>query len=121
MSDSERFHFPSQGDFWSQVPVVAFAAAAVIAIVLVNGRAQPDARTTAAPGDAAPVPAACADCGEVIAIRAAPAAQADAADAGVLLEVRMGDGTVRTIRQFAPAFSVGDRVEVNGDALTPRG
>lgn len=48
----ERFRFYSHGDFWSQVPVVALAAAAVIALVLVNGRAKPAAAQPGAPGGA---------------------------------------------------------------------
>jgi hypothetical protein len=32
----------------------------------------------------------------------------------------MNDGSVRTVKQSAPGFDVGDRVQVNGNALIAR-
>ena len=108
------------GDFWSQVPVVLFTMAAVVAIFLVNNRTQaapPQVRAPATEVKSAPV--GCADCGEVIAIRPAPAegTSSEPAEEAVVLDVRMTDGTVRTVRQPSAAFSVGDHVQVNGDTL----
>lgn len=128
MPSHEVFEIRSQGDFWSQVPVVLFTLAAVVAIVLVNAHSQADALTPAASQAVEEVhldPVDCHDCGEVIAVRVErehPAGGADApAPNAVLLDVRMLDGSVRTVRQFAPGFDVGDRVQVNGNALVARG
>jgi hypothetical protein len=106
--------------------VVLFTIAAVVAIVLVNSRTQAAALAPAmAPATEVHLaPVDCADCGEVIAVRAAEAADGDApaqVQGAVLLDVRMTDGSVRTVKQFAPGFDVGDRVQVNGNALVARG
>jgi hypothetical protein len=125
MSNQEPFQAPTFGDFWSQVPVVLFTIAAVVAIVMVNNHTQAVARS-AEPATAIqvdPAPLGCADCGEVIAVRAAAAEEVGApgqVEGGVVLDVRMTDGSVRTVRQFAPSFAVGDRVQVNGNALVAR-
>jgi hypothetical protein len=117
---------PQAADFWSQAPVVLFTAAAVLAILFVNARTQA-AGLDAPPAERAPVaqPApSCVDCGEVVAVRAAGSAagqDAARAEATVWLDVRMQDGTIRTVRHFAPGFDVGDRVLVNGNALVVRG
>jgi hypothetical protein len=67
-------------------------------------------------------PVGCAECGEVIAVRAAEGNEAAVNPAlhPILLDIRMSDGTVRTVRQLAPGFDVGDRVLVNGNALVAR-
>lgn len=126
MSNHERLEISHHGDFWSQVPVVLFTLAAVVAIFVVNSR-QP-----AAPAPAEPLvpaidvrldPVDCADCGEVIAVRAVTAEDVDAPGqipGGVLLDVRMTDGSIRTVKQFSRGFDVGDRVQVNGNALVAR-
>jgi hypothetical protein len=114
------------GDFWSQVPVVLFTMAAVAALFWVNNRTQ------AAPQEAAPAPTApanevrlapidCKDCGEVIAIRPASDDAAESPVKAVLVDVRMTDGSVRTIKQLSNGFDVGDRVHVNGNALVAGG
>jgi hypothetical protein len=120
--ESTRHH----GDFWSQVPVVLFTIAAVVAIFVVNNRTQAAPRPALTPAavDVQLAPVSCPTCGQVIAIRPAPADEVGAPGSvasGVLLDVRMSDGTVRTIRQFFPAFDVGDHVQVNGNALIARG
>ena len=122
----EQLEIGNHGDFWSQVPVVLFTVAVVVAIVVVNTRIQaaplPVALPPAIEVDLAPV--GCLDCGEVIAVRAAPNDEVGAperAQGGVVLDVRMTDGSVRTVKQFAPGFNVGDRVQVNGNALIARG
>ena len=125
MSNQEPFQAPTFGDFWSQVPVVLFTVAAVVAIVIVNNHRQaallPAEAVTATEVDLAPVE--CADCGEVIALRAAAAEEVGApgqVEGGVVFDVRMTDGSIRTVRQFSPGFEVGDRVQVNGNALVAR-
>jgi hypothetical protein len=106
VSSSERFHFPSQGDFWSQATVIAFAAAAVVAIVLVNAWPQPAAGTGGRHGEAPSAPAPCSDCGEMAAVRTAlgaPAGTPGGVGAGVPLAQRAGDGRARTSSGLAPA------------------
>lgn len=111
MPDSAHEHFPSKGDFWSQVPVVAFAAAAVIAVILVNARAQPAGGTAAVPGKTASVRCACADCGAAIPGRAEPPTPVGAADSDAPSAVR-GDG-VRALRGMLP-------VPTSASATAPR-
>lgn len=127
MTHEENVEIPAQhGDFWSQVPVVLFTLAAVVAIVVVNQRTQiePDPKADVPATEVHPAPVDCSDCGEVIAIRAVPADEVGSPDkgqGGVMLDVRMMDGSIRTIKQFSPGFDVGDRVHVNGNALVARG
>jgi hypothetical protein len=127
MSNQEHLEIGSHGgDFWSQVPVVLFTMAAVAAIVVVNTRirAAPLPTLIAPPVEIHLAPVDCGDCGEVIAVRAAAADEVGAPDqtqGGVVLDVRMTDGSVRTVKQFSPGFDVGDRVQVNGNALVARG
>ena len=126
MSNPEHIETGRHGDFWSQVPVVLFTVAAVVAIFVVNNRTQAAPRPPATPPatEVRLAPVDCADCGQVIAIRHAAADEAGAADAQqgeVLLDVRMNDGTVRTVKQFSTGFDVGDYVQVNGNALIARG
>lgn len=125
MPSQEGLEIRSHGDFWSQVPVVLFTIAAVVAIVLVNARTRAEVLEPPA-AQAVEIlldPVDCADCGEVIAVRAEPAEAGveRSVPGAVLLDVRMIDGSVRTVRQFAPGFDVGDRVQVNGNALIARG
>jgi hypothetical protein len=124
MAHADPFESRTQAaDFWSQAPVVLFTAAAVLAILFVNARTQAAGVDTHRAAVEQAVPS-CVDCGEVVAVRAAgSAAGQDAArpEATVLLDVRMQDGTIRTVRHFAPGFDIGDRVLVNGNALVARG
>lgn len=116
MLDPKRLRPASHSDFWSQVPVVAFAAAAVIAIVLVNGRAQPAAAHAAhPPATAEPAPAECGDCGTVIGVRSAARGGADSPRLGNsgALEAQPRD-VVHTIEPTAPGAGVGYRVQVEG-------
>lgn len=57
----------------------------------------------------------CAACGTVVAVRRSAHSVPQA-----LIEVRMADGSVRTVRSPAATVSVGDIVELRGDSLTPR-
>jgi hypothetical protein len=126
MGKEDHDEIPSQGDFWSQVPVVLFTVAAVVAIFMVNTHAPAvaQAATAAVPAAEIPLdPVDCADCGEVIAVRAAPAEEVGSADetsSAFLIDVRMTDGSIRTVKESSPGFNVGDRVQVNGNALVAR-
>lgn len=126
MTQQEDVEIPTRhGDFWSQVPVVLFTLAAVVAIVVVNQSTQvePGPKADVPAIEVHPAPLDCADCGEVIAVRAVPADEVGAPDkgqGGVVLDVRMTDGSIRSIKQYSPGFDVGDRVHVNGNALVTR-
>jgi len=125
MANQQPLERSNHGDFWSQVPIVLFTVAAVVAIVVVNKHTQAAALQPSAPAPAIEIrldPVGCADCGEVIAVHAFEAEDAENPGHGsVLLDVRMTDGSVRTIKQFSLDFDVGDRVQVNGNALVARG
>jgi hypothetical protein len=128
--------------FWAQTPAAVLTIAAVAAIVFVNGperhapvastvssgparspTASAPASTVALGAEATPatpstatVPADCADCAVVLSVQQLQGT----GDSGFAVEVRMRDGTRRTVRQFAAGFDVGDVVLVNGNALTLR-
>jgi hypothetical protein len=111
--------------FLSQTPLALMAIVAVAAIVAVNTPETPES-PVASPAPAsrpAEAPASCADCGEIVSIRPIPAAELGAAGSehGYALEVRMNDGSLRIVKQFASGFDVGDRVRLNGNALTVGG
>lgn len=106
MADPKNSRQASLGDFWSQAPAVAFAAAAVIAIVVVNGRAQPADARASTPADAAQ-----------------PAAEAHApagAQPGIGLDARPRDGALRAVLPFAADVEVGNRGQIDGHALDRR-
>lgn len=120
LEDSRRR--PARESFLSQTPLALMAIVAVAAIVAVN---TPDTHKAPAANPAPasrPVgaPASCADCGEIVSIKPIPAAELGVTGPahGYALEVRMNDGTLRTVKQFSTGFDVGDRVRVNGNALT---
>lgn len=125
--------------FWAQTPAAVLAIAAVVAIVFVNGpdrhgpdkhgpdqhapsttsrTAVPAATTSSAASKpaAAPITADCPDCATVLSVQQL----LGTGDSGFAVEVKMKDGTRRTVRQFAAGFEVGDIVVVNGNALTLR-
>jgi hypothetical protein len=125
MSLEEHYEPKGHGDFWSQAPVVLFTLLAIGAIVAVNAgthaASHPDAAAAAVEVRLAPV--GCSDCGEVVGIKPANGAEVGAPDPdqdGVVLEIRMTDGSIRTVKQFSPSFDVGDQVQVNGNALVAR-
>lgn len=66
-----------------------------------------DARLQGAPG--------CGACGTVVAVRRSAHSVPQ-----TFVEVKMADGSLRTLRSASAAVSVGDVVEVRGDGLTPR-
>ncbi len=111
--------------FLSQTPLALVAIAAVVAIVAVNAtdtRKASGAGSAAATRRAAP-PVSCAECGEVVSIKPLPAGASGPSGSaqGYTLEVRMDDGTLRTVKHPSGGFEVGDRVRVNGSALSVGG
>lgn len=108
--------------FLSQTPLALMAIIAVAAIVAVNipETAESPVASPAPASRPAAAPASCADCGEIVSIRPIPAAELGLAvpEHGYALEVRMNDGSLRIVKHFASGLDVGDRVRVNGNALT---
>lgn len=115
--DGRRASVP-RDSFRSQTPIALLAIVAIAAILAVNTAGTRDVLAVD-PGSM--LPAECADCGVIVAIR--PIAAADSgvvgSNRGFALEVRMGDGSRRIVEQLATGLDIGDRVRVNGDALTP--
>ena len=94
-----------------QAPIALVGLLAIGVIVAVNYFARPPLDTTVR----APGAAACKECGTVMAVRLSAHSVPV-----TFVEVRMADGSVRTLRAPARQFSVGDAVEVRDDALTAR-
>lgn len=112
--------------FWGQTPAAVLAIAAVVAIVFVNTSQRP-AAPASTPASVSPAaadksaPSAKADCADCATATVLSIQQLQGTgDSGFAVEVRMNDGTRRTIRHFAAGFEPGDAVVVNGNALTPR-
>jgi hypothetical protein len=95
-----------------QAPIALVGLLAIGVIVAVNYFARPQLAST----DRAPDATDCKGCGTVIAVR-----RSAHSVPVTFVEVRMTDGSVRTLRAPALQFSVGDAVEVKDDALAPRG
>lgn len=112
--------------FWSQTPLALLAIGAVAAIVAVN---RPAVTTAGAPTPRIVTPttlndteAICPNCGEIVSVQLVSLHPDTAPTIKTFeLSVRMNDGTLRTIRQFAPVFDVGDRVRFDGRSLVLRG
>lgn len=109
MTVTDKLEVQRQAEsFGRQSTLAAIGLAAIAAIVLIH--AQPKA-----PVAGGFIGAGCTDCGTVVAVRRS------AHSAPVFfVEVRMPDGSLRTVQQLAAGFSVGDVVQVNGNALTLR-
>jgi hypothetical protein len=93
-----------------QTPLAAAGLIAIAAIVAVNVFGRPradDTRLVNLQG--------CPDCATVVAVR-----QAHSEEGATFVEIQLRDGSRRTLRGRANGFSVGDVVEVKGDALTLR-
>lgn len=120
----ERSRRATAGEtFVSQTPLALVAIVAIAAIVAVNSSKTPESSVAAAAprSQSAGGSTACADCGEVVAITPIPAGERGAAgpDHGFVVEVRMSDGSLRVVKQSsAGGVDVGDRVRVDGNALT---
>jgi hypothetical protein len=95
-----------------QAPIALVGLLAIGVIVAVNYFARPQLAST----DRAPDAMDCKGCGTVIAVR-----RSAHSVPVTFVEVRMADGSVRTLRAPALQFTVGDAVEVKDDALTLRG
>lgn len=112
--------------FRSQTPLALLALGAVAAIVAVNRPAGitpvPSTPAIVTPTTAGNVDRRCFDCGEIVSVHLVSLHPDTAPTIKTFeLNVRMDDGSRRTVRQFAPVFAVGDRVRVNGSALALRG
>jgi hypothetical protein len=99
-------------DAEGQAPIAVIGLLAIGVIVAVNYLARPaagaiDGRLLNAPG--------CKQCGTIVAVR-----RSAHSVPVTFVEVQMPDGSVRTVRGSGPGYSVGDVVEVRGDALTLR-
>ena len=99
-------------DAEGQTPIAVIGLLAIGVIVAINYFARPhleatDTRLLDAPG--------CRQCGTVVAVR-----RSAHSVPVTFVEVQMRDGSVRTVRGPGQGFSVGDVVEVRGDALTLR-
>lgn len=99
-------------DAEGHTPVAVIGLLAIGVIVAINFLARPaagviDSRLSSAQG--------CKQCGTVVAVR-----RSAHSVPVTFVEVQMPDGSVRTVREPGQAISVGDVVEVRGDALTPR-
>jgi hypothetical protein len=94
-----------------QAPIALIGLLAIGVIVAINFLARPDysagTRLLDAPG--------CKQCGTVVAVR-----RSAHSVPVTFVEVQMPDGSLRTVRGPGQEFSVGDVVEVRGEALTLR-
>jgi hypothetical protein len=89
------------------VGLVAIAVIWVIHTLSAPPLAAPDGRLQGASG--------CGVCGTVVAVRRSAHSVPQ-----TFVEVKMTDGSLRTVRSPTAAVSVGDVVELRGDGLTPR-
>jgi hypothetical protein len=97
-----------------QTPAALLMVSAVAALLMVNRAPAPE--TLAA--------SACQECGEVVAVRPMTASKfglPQAPEGSLALDVRMEDGSVRTIRYDDRNVRVGMRVPVTGGALLSQG
>ena len=94
-----------------QAPIALIGLLAIGVIVAINYLARPHPvaadRRLDTPG--------CEQCGTVIAVR-----RSAHSVPVTFVEVHMADGSLRTVREPGQGFSVGDVVEIQGEALTPR-
>ena len=95
-----------------QTAIAVIGLVAIAAIVALHFLSRPQLL----PADARLLdPAACGRCGTVVAVR-----RSAHSVPVYFVEVKMPDGSILTVRQPADGLSIGDVVEVRGDALTPR-
>jgi hypothetical protein len=99
----------------AQTPAAMLMVAAVAALLMVNRVPAPQADLAAA---------ACNPCGEVVAVRPVTASKfglPQVPEGSLALDVRMGDGSVRTIRSDDRNVHIGMRVPVTGGAVLSSG
>jgi hypothetical protein len=94
-----------------QAPIALIGLLAIGVIVAINYLARPG-HIAGSPLIEAP---GCKQCGMVVAVR-----RSAHSVPMTFVEVQMPDGSVRTVRGANERFSVGDVVEVRGEALTLR-
>ncbi len=99
----------------AQTPAAMLMVAAVAALVMVNRAPAPQVSAVAA---------GCDQCGEVVAVRPVTASKfglPQAPEGSLALDVRMEDGSVRTIRSEDRNVHIGMRVPVTGGAVLSHG
>ena len=95
-----------------QAPIALIGLLAIGVIVAINYLSRPDSVA----GDRRLDDPGCKQCGTVIAVR-----RSAHSVPVTFVEVHMADGSLRTVRGAGQEYSVGDVVEVRGEALTLRG
>lgn len=110
----------STDSFFAQLPIALLFMLAVGGILWVNHQARPAKPVVLVPlapveSRMAAAPQGCTECGEVVGIRAPAGAAGD-----YVFDVKMEDGTRRSILQRAPGVSIGDAVRVIGSTLSFR-
>ncbi len=99
----------------AQTPAAMLMVAAVAALLMVNRAPAPQAASASV---------ACEHCGEVVAVRPVTASKfglPQAPEGSLALDVRMEDGSVRTIRSDDRNVHIGMRVPVTGGAVLSHG
>lgn len=97
-----------------QTPAALLMVSAVAALLMVNRAPAPQTHA----------PSACPECGEVVAVRPMTASKfglPQAPEGSLALDVRMEDGSLRTIRYDDRNVRVGMRVPVTGGTLLSQG
>ncbi len=100
----------------AQTPAAMLMVAAVAALLMVNRAPTPQSATVSM--------VACDQCGEVVAVRPVTASKfglPQAPEGSLALDIRMEDGTVRTIRSDDRNVHIGMRVPVTGGAVLSHG
>jgi len=107
--------------FESQTPVALVAIASIAAILFVNlwSGHVPRHGEIRAPAQAAVVRAECSLCGEIVDVRDATLGE-NGAIKSYAVDVHLDDGTKLTLRQAAPGFGIGARVQLRGTDLRLR-
>jgi hypothetical protein len=103
---------PEAGIMDGQAPIALIGLLAIGVILAINFMARPHSSAVDSRLQSAP---ACRHCGTIVAVR-----RSSHSVPVYYVDVRMPDGSVKTLREQDAGYSVGDVVEVNGAALTQR-
>ena len=108
---------PTRDTLRKQTPAALLMVGALAALFVVNAPQRAPALVQMQPVSP------CEQCGEVIAVRPITASkfgEPAAARGGLALDVRMQDGSLRTIKHDTGEVRIGSRVHVGGDVLDQR-
>jgi hypothetical protein len=94
-----------------QMPVIMVGLIAMAILIAIHLTSKPQGSTSGRLLE----PATCPGCGTVVAVR-----RSAHSVPVYFVEIRMDDGSLKTVRHREEAFRIGDLVEVNGDALARR-